>query len=323
MVRRRFESARGQRGAALLMAIAAAALLTAIAVELIDSAQGEVRLVESFRDDFRARWAARAPVALVIETLKEDGEDFTGFTQKWAELAEDLEVGGVKVRFRVEDESAKFNLNALASKDKARQKLASDALKAIFNEKDLDTDYVDYLRDWVDEDKDETASGGEGSYYRSLPEPYEVKNAPLDSLSELGLVRGYSSKSLIKMGINPSPSGEGPGVHHLYTVFSDERVNLNTASSELLNSLSDELPDSFIQDVLDLREKEPIQKVENIKNMAGMTDEIYKKVSPLLSVKSSYFSVSSEATSGRITKRLTAILRRNGDKVGIVMWRAF
>lgn len=323
MIRRRLERARGQRGAALLMAIAAAALLTAIAVELIESAQGELRLAESYRDNFRARWAARAPVALAIETLKEDGEGFTGFTQKWAELAEDLEVGGVKVRFRIEDESAKFNFNALASKDKARQKLVLDALKAMFSEKDLDTDYVDYLRDWIDEDKDETASGGEGSYYRSLSEPYDVKNAPLDSLSELGLVRGYSPNVLKKMGVDISPSGGGLGVHPLYTVFSDERINLNTASPELLNTLSNDLPDSFIQDVLDRREKDPIQKVEDIKTMAGMSEEIFKKVSPLLSVKSSYFSVTSEATAGRITKRLTAVLRRNGDKVGIVLWRAF
>ncbi|MBT4092815.1 MAG: type II secretion system minor pseudopilin GspK, partial [Nitrospinaceae bacterium] len=279
MMRRRFKRARGQRGAALLMAIAAAALLTAIAVELIDSAQGELRLVESYRDDFRARWAARAPVALAIETLKEDGEGFTGFTQKWAELAEDLEVGGVKVRFRIEDESSKFNFNALASKDKVRQNLVSDMLKAIFSEKDIDTDYVDYLRDWIDEDKDETASGGEGSYYRSLAEPYDVKNALLDSLSELGLVRGFSPTILKKIGLELSPDGGGPGVHPTYTVFSDEQINLNTASRELLNTLSNELPDSFIQDVLDRREQEPIQKVENIKTMAGMSEEIFKKIS--------------------------------------------
>ncbi|MEE9256360.1 MAG: hypothetical protein V3V56_04245, partial [bacterium] len=66
------------------MAIAAAGLLTAIAVKLIDDVQDETLLVGAFRDDFRARWAVKAPVAMAIAALQEEEDNFTGFTQKWA-----------------------------------------------------------------------------------------------------------------------------------------------------------------------------------------------------------------------------------------------
>ena len=225
-----------QRGAALLMAIAAAGILTAIAVEFIDDAQNDVRLVEAFRDDFKARWAIRAPVAIAIALLGEENGGFTSLTQKWANLNEILLVGDIRVRFQIKDESAKVNLNALVSGNEIQRKRTLELLKNYFKRKGLGSELVSYLRDWVDRDSDEGDTGAENSYYRSLPKPYDVKNQELDSLAEISLIKGFTGKILTALEFEVRAGVPDLGLNHLFTVFSDGRVNLNTADRQILEN---------------------------------------------------------------------------------------
>ena len=310
-----------QRGAALLMAIAAAGILTAIAVEFIDDAQNDVRLVEAFRDDFKARWAIRAPVAIAIALLGEENGGFTGLTQKWANLNEILLVGDIRVRFQIKDESAKVNLNALVSGNEIQRKRTLELLKNYFKRKGLGSELVSYLRDWVDRDSDEGDTGAENSYYRSLPKPYDVKNQELDSLAEISLIKGFTGKILTALGFEVRAGVPDLGLNHLFTVFSDGRVNLNTADRQILENLTENFPPNFIRDLLERRETNPIQKIEEIRTMTGMNEELFNKISPLLTVKSNYFSVTSEATSGRIKKRLVAIIKKEGKRARVIFWR--
>ncbi len=303
------------------MAIAAAGLLTAIAVKLIDDVQDETVLVGAFRDDFRARWAVKAPVAMAIAALQEEEDNFTGFTQKWANFDEEITVGGIRVRFKVRDESAKVNLNALADKEAAVQNLTAGLLKALYRAREVEVDLVDYLKDWVDSDDEETSPGGEGSYYRSLPDPYEAKNLGLDSLSELSLVRGYSDKTLAALGFEKRADSVDLGLSHYLTVFSDSRVNLNTADPEIIRNLLENISENFVEALLLRREDNPIEKIDEIRTMTGMDDELFNRLSPIMGVSSGYFSVSAEAVAGRIKKRLIAVLRKNGNRVAIVYWR--
>jgi general secretion pathway protein K len=310
-----------QRGAALLMAIAAAGILTAIAVEFIDDAQDDIHLVEAYRDDFKARWAVRAPASIAIGLLGGKGDNFTSLNQKWANLNEVLLVGDVHVRFQIKDESGKINLNALNSSDKILRRRTLEILEKLFKRKSLSLGLVSYLRDWVDRDSDEGESGAEKSYYRSLPEPFDIKNQELDSLAEISLVRGFTNKVLASLEFEVRAGIPDLGINRFFTVFSDGRVNLNTADRQILEDLTEDFPSNFVQELLERRETDPIQKIEEIKTMAGMSEGLYNKISPLLTVKSNYFSVISEATSGRIKKRLVAIIKKEGKRARIIFWR--
>ncbi|MBI3126762.1 MAG: type II secretion system minor pseudopilin GspK [Candidatus Tectomicrobia bacterium] len=309
-----------QRGAALLMAIAATGLLAMIAAEIAGSALDETHLADAFRDDLRARWAVQAPVALVISALREEKEAFTSLGQKWARLDGTLTLGGIPVRFRVHDESAKINLNALASAAAARQEGTARALKKLFDRLKLDPALVDFLRDWIDPDADARAGGSETAYYQSLPRPYPVKNGTLDSLSELRLVRGYTPKVLRALGF--PDRGEAPdlGLSGRLTLYSGETVNVNTAGRDVLLSLPD-LPENAVEDLVARRNAEPIRELADLKKLSGMTDALYNKVAPMLGVESRFFSVESETEGGRMRKRLLAVLKREKEQVSIVYWR--
>ena len=50
--------------------------------------------------------------------------------------------------------------------------------------------------DWIDDDDEARTNGAENEYYQALAPPYECKNAPLETLDELLLIRGITPQIL-------------------------------------------------------------------------------------------------------------------------------
>lgn len=68
-------------------------------------------------------------------------------------------------------------------------------------------DVANSIIDWRDEDDTPTGSGAESDYYLSLPEPYNAKNSPFETVPELLMIRGIDSTMLYGDGTAP-PLGE-------------------------------------------------------------------------------------------------------------------
>ncbi len=94
--------------------------------------------------------------------------------------------GGYQVR--VSDESAKININTVDE----------ISLRETFRNLDLDSDLGDSLADaildWRDPNGLERLNGVESDYYLSQEIPYPSKDAPLDTIDELLLVRDVSQE---------------------------------------------------------------------------------------------------------------------------------
>jgi len=73
---------------------------------------------------------------------------------------------------------------------------------------------ADSILDWIDSDFLEHLNGAEDTYYLELRPPYRCKNAPLETYSEMLLVRGIDQDILKKM--QPFISFKGPGVNFKY-----------------------------------------------------------------------------------------------------------
>jgi type II secretory pathway component PulK len=87
------------------------------------------------------------------------------------------------------------------------------------------------VRDWLDKDGEPAGEfGAETEYYQTLETPYESKNNVLASLAELRLIRGVTD--LLYFG----KEGE-PGLKDLLTVYSDGKININTAGPLILQTL--------------------------------------------------------------------------------------
>jgi len=76
-------------------------------------------------------------------------------------------------------------------------------------------DVADAILDWIDSDDEPREFGCESEYYATLQPPYVPKNAPLDTVEELLLVRGVTPNLLFGYDTNRNgvldPHEQGPG----------------------------------------------------------------------------------------------------------------
>lgn len=91
------------------------------------------------------------------------------------------------VRFGLEDESARVNLNALTSLDEQSPGAGKELLMALPGMTD---EIADAILDYIDQDEEPREFGVEAEHYSTLTPPYLPKNGPLESVEELLLVRG-------------------------------------------------------------------------------------------------------------------------------------
>ncbi|MBM3999589.1 MAG: general secretion pathway protein GspK [Planctomycetes bacterium] len=97
------------------------------------------------------------------------------------------------VRYGLEDESARLNLNFLPVADNLLENGGRTLLMALPG---MTEDTADAIMDWLDEDEEPREYGAESEYYTRLQPAYYPKNGPLDSVEELLLVRGVTPQML-------------------------------------------------------------------------------------------------------------------------------
>ncbi len=133
------------------------------------------------------------------------------------------EAGGLAgIRYGLEDESARLNLNALLLIDQQARELqeatgelaelveddpegllaASPARSLLMALPGMTVEIADAILDWLDEDDSPREFGAEAEYYSSLSPPYGPKNGPLETVEELLLVRGVTPQLLFGSDVN-------------------------------------------------------------------------------------------------------------------------
>jgi hypothetical protein len=175
------------------------------------------------------------------------------------------------LRYGVEDESARINLNTILLADSAATNGARTMLMGLPG---MTEDVADAILDWIDTDDQLRDQGAEMSDYANLG--YACKNGPLDTIEELLLVRGVTPQLLFGSDANrngmidanelnnpslASATGSASGVDlgwaaylTLYSLEANVRpdgtpkIDLNASD---LQQLKDDLSTLFEQDWVD------------------------------------------------------------------------
>ena len=129
--------------------------------------------------------------------IHDDASQRADFTVLVSNLDDDGNLGGV--RYGLEDESTRLNVNALVTIDGIAENAGRDLLMALPG---MTEDVADAILDWMDEDDEPREYGAESSYYQTLKPPYYAKNGPLDTVEELLLVRGVTPQLLFGTDTN-------------------------------------------------------------------------------------------------------------------------
>jgi general secretion pathway protein K len=105
--------------------------------------------------------------------------------------------------------------------------------------RELWPELIDCFADWIDGNDEHHLNGAESDdpYYQDRG--YAVKNGPVDTVDELLLIKGFSRR-LVYGGPAPDESEQDyRGIAQHLTAWGDGRVNINTASREVLLTIPD------------------------------------------------------------------------------------
>jgi type II secretory pathway component PulK len=254
-------------GFALIIAMIAIIMLSMMAATLAISMKVEMTLARRADSEEQLLWLGRSGVELARYVLSEEmtipGEPYDSLNQIWAggpggpgetnsPLAglslDNYQVGDGTVSIKIVDLERKANIN-MANTPELQQALTVMGVDA-----DDISVVSDSIQDWIAPAGPPRTAGAESDYYQSLTPPYYAKNAPIDDLSELLLVRGvtpemyWGSNSTNhtpsvfqhKLGLGTAP-GEAPdylfGLVDIFTPVSSGRINVNTADTNVLQMI--------------------------------------------------------------------------------------
>jgi general secretion pathway protein K len=241
-----------QGGAALLIVMWTFAVLAALAGEFAIAMRREAESTRNFKQEAVARYTAFAGLNEAILAISSfNGE--LGYDEEEERLGDRLgetddeegdgldlirtliEGRGEWVKGRLDaasyeeyevravDETGKIPLNASAVDETLLRQIM---LNLGYEELEAST-VADSILDWRDEDDLHRGEGAEDDYYEDLQRPYPCKDAPLDALEELLLVRGVTRAMFYGVG-------DTPALRDIFTVAHDRsRLTIRTVSPEV------------------------------------------------------------------------------------------
>lgn len=284
---------KNERGMVLLLVLFVVALLATVLTELSFSTLVDMRLAETFRDTTRANYLARGGLEVGRRLLLDDDNNYDAADELWAIGVQQYPVAEGAVTIEIADLGGRIDLNRLVSAQGNVDVVIKDRYTRLLEELAVErpSALIDSLIDWIDPDDVPEPEGAENSVYISRTEPYQCKNGPLDTLEELTLVEGYTVEVLKQLR---------PHV----TAYGSSKVNVNTASREVLLALADEMDVTAVETLLAARQEDPFTAVEQIRDLPGM-ETLYGFIYLHLDVKSQRYQVTS---TGRVNDGRTAVL---------------
>ena len=315
-----------QRGVALILVLLMISIIVAVTIQLNRSTRSEVYEAANLSDGIRMRYVAESGFYAGEALLLADKNPFDALTEDWAKTemlalkSEGLFDNG-SFKLLIEDEGGGIPVNRLVSGNVYNAPVRDLLLRLLTGpyfrlSQDQAGEVVDAIKDWIDADDEVTGSGAEGGYYAGLEKPYAAKNAPLDCIEELLMVKGVTRELFYG-------TGESPGLVLCLTVFGDGRININTAPKPVLRALSAEMTDDGVEELDEYRRDEKNNLADpawynRVQGAAGLNIP-----AGLISVRSDTFRITAVGLQGRMTQRITAVVKREADrrKVKLLSWK--
>ncbi|MFQ5480235.1 MAG: type II secretion system minor pseudopilin GspK [Thermodesulfobacteriota bacterium] len=293
------EKLRGEQGFALIITLLVTAIIVSLLGEIVFSVHMDTTAAAGYIDYENAGIMAGDGLPVAVAFSREINE--AGYTY----LGEDKGVRSLKnergeLNVRLFDESGRLSLNAIVFKNGEINQDYYDMYIRLLGELGLPASLAGSLADWIDSDDSARKDGGENNdYYLRLSAPYASKGAPLSTVEELYLVKGY--------GVD-----EVKALREFVTVKTNGKVNINTAPGPVLRALSPEITDEMARDVISYRAGTPFRNTADIRKVSGF-EQLGFNLQNRIVVKSRIFRALITARAGRSRSTAEAVFE-NSDK---------
>ena len=232
-----------QRGIAIITAMLVVALGTITMVAITSRQQLDLQrernegVIQMARD--LATSGERFAAALLYRDRQEAlRENTDSLDDDWAQTIPPVPIDAAAIQGCIVDLQGHFNLNNLVDAAGNPQAAYVEQLARLFAGLNIEATKVQAVVDWVDADVNAlTPDGAEDDYYTGLDPAYRAANRPFASVSELQLVKGFDPQveqeredyELLVPHLAALPTSGGP-----------TPVNVNTATPEVISSISDD-----------------------------------------------------------------------------------
>ncbi len=300
---------KSETGVALVLTLLITAILVALIIETNYSTQVDLRIAGNLRNDLQALYLAKSGVNIAISYLKYDlqNTETDDLTEDWAKSYPPFPVGEGFVKVTIEDENGKIDINKVVKENGEVDPKIQESLSILFERAEVEMGILNSIIDWIDPDDDPRPEGAEDYHYGSLDPPYACKNGPLDTISELLMIEGVTDEVYEKIS------------QHL-TVYSDGKININTANKEVLVCLDNGIDEGIAEVIIQFREEKPFDTPDELKDVLN-DEELYTRISAIITVHSNTFSVVSIGRVERVEKMIRTIIDREGGQISYRYWR--
>lgn len=335
------------RGIALFIVMIAIFVLSVMAAIFAASMKVEFKLAQNARNEEQLFWLGRSGVELARYVLAQESSlPYDALNQIWAGgpggLAEtnspllglsldNYQIGDGAVSVKIIDLERKVNINT------ANPQMLQQALTLMGVDADDISTISDSVLDWISSGENPRLAGAKSDYYQNLNPPYYCKDAPMDDLSELLLVRGVRDHPEIywagsvtnqpfifreKLGFGNSPfqAASYPfGLKDLFTTFGNGHINVNTADTNVLQMIPG-VDAITAENIVKLRagpdgvegteDDTPFQSIGQLVQ-ADVPPALVSQLAQVCTVQSLDFEVHVTARIGDHQREYVAILHRN------------
>ena len=249
------------QGIALFIVMIAIFVLSVMAAIFAASMKVETKLAINAEHEEQLLWLGQSGVEYCKWVLSQENCPYTSLNQVWAHgpgsecdtnlsVQNPVQAGDGSFTWSMTDLDSRVNINT-ANPQELQQALTLMGVDA--NDISIISDSI---LDWISPGDNPRLAGAKSDYYQSLDPPYYCKDAPMDNLSELLLVRGVWNHPAIYWGgsvtNHPPPAfqqefsqAHSPftapdypfGLKDIFTPISDGQVNVNTADRNVLQLL--------------------------------------------------------------------------------------
>jgi type II secretory pathway component PulK len=307
------------------------------------SANVDARIAENYAVDRENYYAARGALNLANALLiKDAGKDqIDTLADDWADssVLNNFSVGEVSTLIEVKDQERFLNINRLHSSGSVNDDKDPEFKEYLWVKRALgrlidnlgleqvqdgeESNLAERIADWIDADS-------KGEYEEGAP------NKPLATMEEMLQIPGVTKK--VMYGDTDEHGNMREGLASYITLWGKEeekiyKININTAPPETLRAIihidDQEMVSNYVDNIIKYREgkysekETPFNAPNDLINVPELSDIFTrdKQLASHLTVKSTFFEVSIEATRAHMKMRVNAVERRNGKNIIQYFWR--
>ena len=316
------------RGVALILTISIIGLIVMLTLRFNTFMRTELHAATNLGDGTRLKAVTNSGFNYALAVLFQDAleSDFDSLHEAWSDskiLSAEAEsmFEGYRLDIQVTDHSGKIQINQIVDEEGNFDEEQKELLAGLLISENFDIepeeveDILDAIKDWIDEDNEVTRFGAEDSYYQALDPPYSCRNGPLESLEELLFIKGITRELFYG-------NSENTGISEYLSVHGEGKVNINTADPLILLSLSDQIDEDMVLNMVEYRENEENDLKDS--NWYKQVPEMsHVTIDPnLVTTSSSFFEIRTKTIKDTMVKGIKGLVKRQEGGLRILSWEA-